>query len=128
MLGKVRIYRGYLSLMVNKAKRLYNQALKEALKKTPNLPKVMQLLNNSIELGSCEASYALATWYLHGHNVKKNYKRAVLLLNKAIEGNILDALFDLAICYEKGTGVKQNKKKKDWQFFKHCQSYDSSYI
>jgi len=57
------------------------------------------------------AVYALATWYLHGREVKKNHKRAATLLRKAADAGFPPAEYDLAVCYELGSGVKKNLVK-----------------
>lgn len=92
-----------------KGDRLYRKAMKEVGSKKPKLSIVYELLNKAHEAGNFRASYAIATWYLFGKYVKKDYKKAVSLLNIAKEGDLSEAFFDLAVCYEIGKGVKKNK-------------------
>ena len=58
-----------------------------------------------------EATYALATWYLHGKYFKQDLRKAAMLLREAARSNIADALYDLAVSYEEGKGVKKNLEK-----------------
>lgn len=94
----------------NKAVSLYDQALREAKKKSPDNDLVFDLLSRALSKGDPNAAYALGTWYLYGKHVKKNMREAVKLLRQASEKNVPDALFDLAICYEKGAGLKKNDR------------------
>ena len=57
------------------------------------------------------ASYALATWYLHGRYVKKDLQKGFEYLTKASKGDIKEAFYDLAVCYEKGSGTPKNLEK-----------------
>lgn len=89
----------------------YDRALKEMAIDEPNLEKAASLLEASREAGDKRASYALATWYLHGRHYRKNLRTALRLLREAAESNVPDALYDLAVCYEEGTGVAVNPSK-----------------
>lgn len=93
------------------AEELYNKALDEASKASPNTELVLKLLDEAIGKGSLKACYALGTWYLHGNYVTKDLTKAVELLKKATKGNVPEACFDLAVCYETGEGVEKNDKK-----------------
>lgn len=86
----------------------YNKATKEAQKDKADLVAVLALLERAIELGSHDAQYALATWYLFGKGVKRDYTKAVKLLRKCAN-SVANASYDLAVCYEKGKGVEQDK-------------------
>jgi TPR repeat protein len=86
----------------------YKAAMKEVRKKRPDTKLVWSLLKASEKEGSVEASYAMATWLLHGHNVKVDLRAAVRLLLKASKGGVAAASYDLAVCYEKGAGVAKN--------------------
>lgn len=97
--------------MLEKAENLYQQALTEARKENFNVQKTLNLLNSAIEAGSPDAAYALATWYLHGEHVGKDWNKAVFLLKRASNAKNPDALYDLAVCYEEGKGIKQDKYK-----------------
>lgn len=89
----------------------YNKALKEANSKRPQLNIAYELLSKAHELGNYKATYAIATWYLFGKHLRKDYKKAFTLLKLASEGNLPDAFYDLAVCYEMGKGVKSNKRQ-----------------
>ena len=90
---------------------LYDKALSEMSKKNPNKEKVFKWLTQSMEGGNAEASYALATWYLHGEYVEKDISKATILLKRAVDKNIPNACYDLAISYEKSCGVSKDLKK-----------------
>lgn len=90
---------------------IYNKALKEASSKHPKLNIAYELLNKAHTLGNYKATYAIATWYLFGKHLKKDYKKAVTLLQLATEGNLPEAFYDLAVCYETGKGVKIDKRQ-----------------
>jgi len=92
-------------------KNKYEKALELMSESDPNIKRVIHLLEESVEEGNSEASYALATWYLHGTNLSKNINKGAALLNNAADTNHPDACFDLAICYEKGAGVSQSFEK-----------------
>ncbi len=94
-----------------KGDNLYRDALKEASKDDPDIENVLKLLTLAIKKGNASASYAMATWYLHGKFVTKNLKKAIDFFKIASEQNLSSALFDLAVCYEIGVGVKRNFKK-----------------
>ena len=94
-----------------KAKRTYNTALLLAKAETPDLEKVSKLLATAAKLGSHEANYALATWYLHGKHFKLNFPKAVVFLKRAAKSGNGEACSDLAICYETGSGVKKNMQR-----------------
>jgi TPR repeat protein len=89
----------------------YREALKEALKKNGDINRVSRFLRAALNAGSPDAAYALGTWYLHGHNVRMNWRRAVGLLRQAAEGNVADAMYDLALCYEKGAGTRKSLRR-----------------
>jgi hypothetical protein len=89
----------------------YEEALREVSKKHADIERVRALLEKSLKAGKPEAAYALGTWYLHGHNVKQDRRKAVRLLLQAAKGNVANALYDLAVCYEKGAGTKKNPKR-----------------
>jgi len=91
--------------------RRYDEALKKAQRKGAQLDDVARLLTAAHEAGDRRATYALATWYLHGHVFKKNLRRSITLLRQAANGHIPDALYDLAVCHEQGEGVPENTRK-----------------
>ena len=69
-----------------KGDKLYYKALHLAEQEDYNYKDVLHLLNESIRLGNKKTSYALATWYLNGFNVRKDYKKGFSLLQNAIQG------------------------------------------
>lgn len=101
-----------------KGDKLYYKALHIAEQESYDYNEVLQLLNESIQYGNKKASYALASWYLNGFHIRKNYKKAFSLLKNAVEGGdengftlYKDALFDIAVCYELGNGVDKDPHK-----------------
>lgn len=109
---------------MTKGDKLYYKALRLAEQEDYDYHDVLHLLNESIRLGNKKASYALATWYLNGIHVRKNYKKGFSLLQKAIQGGTennftlyKDALSDIAVCYELGNGVQKDKQKAYYYYF-----------
>lgn len=107
-----------------KGDKLYYKALHLAEQEDYDYHDVLHLLSESIKLGNKKASYALATWYLNGFHVRKNFKKAFPLLQFAIQGGpengfvlYKDALTDIAVCYELGNGVKKDKHKAYYYYF-----------
>ena len=92
------------------AKRLYDEALSHATATAPDLGRAFKLLSKAVEIGSPDATYAMATWYLFGQEpyVKKNLATATRLLRLASDGGVASASYDLAVSYEKGMGVRKN--------------------
>ena len=89
----------------------YEKAYEEMKKKKPDKRRVLSLLEQSHEQGDHRATYALATWYLHGEHVKKDIKKAITLLKQSANAKVPDALYDLAISFEKGIGVKKDNSR-----------------
>ncbi len=101
-----------------KGDKLYYKALHLAEQEDYDYHDVLHLLNESIRLGNKKASYALATCYLNGFHVRKNYKKGFSLLMNAVKGGAenkftlyKEALSDIAVCYELGNGVQKDKHK-----------------
>jgi TPR repeat protein len=84
---------------------------KELKKGKAGIARALALIEKASKNGDASAAYALATWFLFGGHVKKDYGRAVVLLKQAAKDNISEALYDLAVCYEKGSGARKNEKK-----------------
>ncbi len=72
---------------------------------------VASMLWESHKAGEARATYALATWFLHGIHFKINQKKAVTLLRSAGKKGIPEAVFDLAVSYERGIGVPKSSVK-----------------
>jgi len=69
------------------------------------------LLEIAHQKGDRRASYALATWYLHGNGkYKKDKSKAIYFLKIAADAGIPCANYDIAVCYEIGDGVKKNTR------------------
>jgi TPR repeat protein len=94
-----------------KGDKFYKAALSEVKKEGSDIKLVLKLLNQAIDKGNYNASYALGTWYLHGTNVKKDFHKAFDLVKRATEIKLPSACFDLAVCYETGQGVEKNEKE-----------------
>ena len=94
-----------------KKNKPYEKATKEIYKKKPDIELVKKLLFKADEEGDDRASYAIATWYLHGKYLEKDFKKGAFYLEKSAEKNNPEALFDLAICFETGKGKRKNFKK-----------------
>jgi TPR repeat protein len=89
----------------------YRLALQEMRTPKPDKAKAFELLTEALNKNDPYAAYAIATWYLFGVHVRKNYAKGVGLLEIAAEKNIPSALFDLAVSCETGKGIKVNKKR-----------------
>lgn len=94
-----------------KGNLIYQKAFKAAKAKRPKWSEVYVLLAKAYNAGNPKAAYAIATWYLHGHYLKKDYKKAVEYLKFACEHNLPDAFYDLGVSYETGKGIAKNKKQ-----------------
>jgi TPR repeat protein len=103
---------------------LYQQALDLATSPGADLEAVRPLLISAHEAGDARATYALATWYLHGRVVRKNMRKAVALLRQAARDNLPDALYDLAVCYENGEGVRKSMRRAASLYLKAALSGD----
>ena len=90
---------------------LYERALAEARKASPDLGKVFSMLQKADQGGDPRAAYALGTWWLHGHYVKKDVRKGLQLIRAAASANVSDALFDLAVSFELGNGMPKNDEK-----------------
>jgi TPR repeat protein len=94
--------------MPTKTPAVYDKALAEARKKSADLGRVHVMLVKAHRDGDPRAAYALGTWFLHGHFLKKDVRKGMSLIRAAASANVSDALFDLAHAYECGTGVPKN--------------------
>jgi uncharacterized protein len=89
----------------------YDEALAVMRQRKPDLARAADLLLEAHGSGDDRATYAIATWYLHGRHFPKSIRSAVKLLRQAVSGNIPEAMYDLAICYEIGEGMAKNQHK-----------------
>lgn len=88
----------------------YRQAFELAVKEGNN-ERVVQLLRKSHREGDRRATYALATWYIHGVVLKADRAKAFRLLKMSAAAGIADASFDLARSYEVGYGTRKSPVK-----------------
>lgn len=106
---------------------IYEQALKLAQRKKPDLTQASALLEAAHEQGDRRATYALATWLLVGNAVyPKDLRRAVKLLKLAAAADIASAHFDLAVSYETGQGTQKNEKSAYRHFIAAALNGDSA--
>lgn len=92
-------------------KSKYDQALKLAQDGSGRTRQVYDLLLEADRSGDARATYALATWYLHGSKfTRKNIPRGNEMLQRAAAKNIPEAAYDLAVSLEKGLGVEKSEK------------------
>lgn len=89
----------------------YQKAMSLLLTHPNEYSKGFVLLSKALANGDIRATYALATWYLHGTYVEKNIHKGTAMLKSAAEANIPAALFDLAVSYETGIGVSRSEVK-----------------
>lgn len=91
--------------LIQTARELVKQAV-------PDYEQAYKLLDIAYKQGSPEATYAIATWYLHGsHFLEQDYVKGTKYLKKAAKMKWPDAMYDLAISYEGEMYVSKNKKK-----------------
>ena len=89
-----------------KALRLAQQRKDKGL---PQTKRVYELLIEAERGGDARATYALATWYLHGSEfTKPDLRRATSMLRAAADADVSEANYDLAVSYEKGVGLKRS--------------------
>jgi uncharacterized protein len=93
------------------AARLYRKALRLAKMQSPDFPKIANMLRDAGKLGSGEATYALATWYLHGEYFDKDLKKGTRLLRVSAKQKVPAACYDLAVSYEMGIVVKKDPER-----------------
>jgi uncharacterized protein len=96
---------------VNGGEAYYEEALAKSKKEEISEFFVLELLQKSMALGNPKATYAVATWYLHGKFVKKDIRFGTKLLKKAAKLGSAEACFDLAVSYETGVGVKKDVER-----------------
>src|SRR5688572_335094 len=102
------------------SRTLYDKANTLATSEDPPWPKVHQLLLRADAAGDLRATYALATWHLHGNSdlaIKRNLRRAIPMLEAAAQ-SVPDAMYDLAIAYELGAGTRANPAKAFYWYFR----------
>jgi TPR repeat protein len=95
---------------VVKRSNLYEEALSLAESRPHDCQPVLDKLNAASAAGDDRATYALATWYLHGKHVGKDIARATVLLRLAADAGNSDAIYDLAYSHESGAGVDKDER------------------
>lgn len=93
------------------AKKLYLSALKDARKKSFDKKATAKKLLEASNLGANEATYALASWYLHGTHFDQDIPKGIRLLKAACKAGNASACFDLAYSFEVGAGVAKNPER-----------------
>lgn len=86
----------------------YEKALRIAAGEKFDHNQVWTLLEQAHNTGDARATYAIATWYLHGTHVEKDSAKAAQYLKEAADAGIAEAMADLAVSYEKGIGVDED--------------------
>lgn len=94
----------------HRAARLYAQALKHARLHPNDLETTFAKLQLALSAGSCEAAYAIGSWYANGTHVRKNGKKAHELFIVAAKGRVPEALFNLGYAYEAGKYGRVDKE------------------
>jgi|GEM_PF-3877992 len=61
--------------------------------------------------GNVEAMYTMGLLYAKGHEIKRDYGKAMIWLRKAAAAGSAGAVYAVAMLYEKGWGVKQSHKR-----------------
>jgi TPR repeat protein len=123
--GRGRLGINSKSLLVPSAREgsLYKKAF-DLSKRSGNAERVAALLQESHRQGDVRATYALATWHIHGVNLPRNRSAGIKLLRKASKGGIREAKYDLAHAYEMGIGVAKSYKKALDLYIKAAQDGD----
>lgn len=86
----------------------YDKALEIAMGDDFDHAQVYALLRQAHDAGDAQATYAIATWFLHATHVEKDLPEAVQYLTQAADAGIVESMYDLAVCYENGDGVEEN--------------------
>ena len=108
--GRLRINSKSLLVPSTRENSLYKKAF-DLSRRRGNAERVAALLQESHRQGDVRATYALATWHIHGANLPRNRSAAIKLLRKASNGGIREAKFDLGHAYELGIGVTKSYEK-----------------
>jgi TPR repeat protein len=110
--GSMRVTFPKASIQKVGAEEMYQRALALAKKgRERHAPDVLPLLKAATAAGHSMAAHALASWYIHGIGVRKNFATAVALEMKAARSGIVDAINNLAFAYEAGRGVEKDERR-----------------
>jgi hypothetical protein len=101
-------------------KQLYDKALRLARRaEATGQPLPLELLGQAADTGYAPALYGLATLFLFGKAVRKDFSKGAALLKKAAAQHYAPAEYDLAVSYESGKGVKKDPRKA---FLYYCRA------
>ena len=109
VLGHLRANRSLLLPAKNEKSR-YAEAFGSVSKEGPT-SRVASMLRRSHDKGDGRATYALASWYIHGVVFERNATKAAKLLRIAVKRGVGEAMYDLAYSYEIGFGVPKSNAK-----------------
>jgi uncharacterized protein len=91
---------------------MYERALALAKRgRRAQAPRVIPLLQAAAGAGHAMAAHALATWYIHGIGVRRDFAAAMALEKVAARAGIVDAISNLAFAYEAGKGVDKDPRE-----------------
>src|SRR5260221_8335384 len=76
-----------------------------------NASRVLPLLRDAANAGHAMAAHALATWYIHGIGVRRDFATAAKLEAQASRAGVAEAAFNLAYSYESGKGVEKDERR-----------------
>lgn len=104
--------RGSTGDRLSRAEHAYRKALALAKRgRARYASRALPLLREAAAGGHGLALHALATWYIHGVGVRRNYRKAVVLERAAARRGVSAALFNLGFAYESGQGVEKNLRR-----------------
>lgn len=87
----------------------YRRAFELARPDDPSkYPLAAKLLKEAHSGGDRRATYALATWYIHGRYFPIDAHKAFRFLKQSAKAGIPEAIFDLGHAYEVGFGTKKS--------------------
>lgn len=109
--GRYRTTKALLKLTPKASDRSVYRRAFDLARREGDTERVAALLWESHEKGDARATYALATWYIHGGLFKIDPRKAFLLLRKSHKAGIPEASFDLGRSYEMGFGTKKDAMK-----------------
>lgn len=115
-------------MRVKKSSRFYDRALAEIKARPPNHEKALSLLERAHRAGDPRATYALGTWWLHGHVVGRDIKKGLAMIRWAASAGIPEAHFDLAVSLELGEGIRKNTTAAAHHYLRAALSGDSQAV
>ncbi len=82
-------------------------------------PRVVSLLETAVSENHLDAIHALATWYLFGVGVRRNFRKGFELELRAAKLGVSEAAFNVATSYETGKGVPRNARR-GFEYYKRA--------